>query len=202
MQTSDAVEIEIYQAKLDETLCRAAPYPNGLWHGRGIVICGGGEIHFPCAWVCICMLRTLGCELPIELWHRGPREMTDTMRALVAPLAVTCVDAYRMARKHPVRRLDGWELKSYAIAFSRFEEVLYLDADNMAVVDPEFLFSSEPYRQTGALFWPDRYTGPGTGQEWLRREAWEICRGLIAWSQSSNQARWSSTNGSHGYLFN
>jgi len=122
------------------------------------------------------MLRKLRCGLPIELWHRGPREMTDAMRALVAPLKVTCVDAYQVALRHPVRRLDGWELKPYAIAFSGFEEVLYLDADNMAVVNPEFLFSSEPYSKNGALFWPDRYTGPGTGREWLTREAWEICR--------------------------
>ncbi len=145
----EATEIAVYQARLDEALRDAAPYPNGLWHGRGIVICGGGEIHFPCAWVCISMLRKLGCELPIELWHRGAREMTDEMQTMIAPFAVTCIDAYQVTRKHPVRRLDGWELKPYAIAFSRFEEVLYLDADNMAVVDPEFLFSSEPYPESG-----------------------------------------------------
>jgi hypothetical protein len=122
------------------------------------------------------MLRKLGCELPIELWHRGPREMTDAMRELIVPLGVTCVDAYRVALLDPVRRLDGWELKPYAIAFSRFEEILYLDADNMAVVNPEFLFCSEPYRRCGAVFWPDRFAGPGTGREWLERAAWDICR--------------------------
>jgi glycosyltransferase involved in cell wall biosynthesis len=173
---SQVPEIALHQKRLDHALQNAAPYPEGLWEGRGIVICGGGEIHFPCAWVCISMLRKLGCELPVELWHRGPREMTDEMRSLVAPLGVTCVDAYEVARRHPVRRLDGWELKPYAIAFSRFEEVLYLDADNMAVVNPEFLFQEEPYRQNGVIFWQDRYSGPGTAQEWLAREAWEICR--------------------------
>ena len=177
MPDGNALEIADYQARLDAVLQMPAPYPAGLWRDRGIVICGGGEIHFPCAWVCISMLRKLGCRLPIELWHRGPREMTDAMRALVAPFGVVCVDAYQVARAHPVRRLDGWELKPYAIVYSRFAEVLYLDADNMPVVDPEFLFSSGPYRATGAIFWPDRYAGPGTGKRIeLAREAWEICR--------------------------
>ena len=34
-------------------------------------------------------------------------------------------------------------------------QVLFLDADNMAVRDPMPLFDSEPYQQTGALLWPD-----------------------------------------------
>ena len=34
--------------------------------------------------------------------------------------------------------------------------MLALDADNVVVRDPEFLFSAEPYLRTGAVFWPDR----------------------------------------------
>lgn len=123
--------------------------------GRGIVICGGGEKYFPCAWVCIRMLRALGCELPIELWHLGPAEMRPDMRALVEPLGVTCVDAESVRARHPVRRLGGWELKAYAIAHSRFAEVLLIDADNVAVRDPAFLFDEPEYREKGAIFWPD-----------------------------------------------
>ena len=56
-----------------------APYPGG-YTGRGIVVAGGGNRYFACAWVCIRMLRALGCTLPVELWHLGRREMTDEMR--------------------------------------------------------------------------------------------------------------------------
>ena len=49
-------------------------YPD-RFDGRGIVIPGGGMRYFTCAWVCIRMLRSLGCTLPIELWHCGPEEM-------------------------------------------------------------------------------------------------------------------------------
>ncbi|GMV96054.1 MAG: hypothetical protein AMXMBFR83_04230 [Phycisphaerae bacterium] len=124
--------------------------------------------YFTCAWVCINMLCRLGCSLPVELWHRGPGEMSDQMRGLVEPLGVTCVDALKVRKRHPARILNGWELKPYAIMHSRFEEVLYLDADNVPVVDPTFLFETPQYREAGAIFWPD------FGRLEPDREAWAL----------------------------
>ena len=129
-------------------------YPRTL-AGRGIVICGGGPRYFPSAWVCIHMLRHLNCSLPIQLWYLGEREMTAEMRALVEPLGVVCVDALQVRKRHPARILRGWELKPYAILHSPFEQVLLLDADNVPVRDPEYLFASPPFRNHGAVFWPD-----------------------------------------------
>jgi hypothetical protein len=54
-----------------------------------------------------------------------------------------------------VRTLGGWEMKPYAIMNSEFEEVFYLDADNVPVRNPEFLFGTPEYIETGAIFWPD-----------------------------------------------
>lgn len=173
---SDSDEIAKYQAMLDGVMSAPAAYPEGRFSGRGIVICGGGEVYFTCAWICIGMLRRLGCALPIELWYRGRAEMTPSMKTLMEREGIVCVDAYERARQDPMRRLDSWELKSFAITYSRFEEVLYLDADNVAVQNPDFLFSCAQYLETGAVFWPDRYVGPGSGREWLLRQAWEICR--------------------------
>jgi hypothetical protein len=168
-------EREEHRALLEAELAATPPFPAGRFDGRGIVLCAGGDVYFPCAWVCVRMLRRAGCTLPIEIWYRGPREMTTVMIALLEPYGVTCVDAYEVARQQPYRRLDGWEMKPFAIAWSRFAEVLYLDADNVAIRDPEFLFETDAYRGGGAVFWPDRYSGPGTGYEWMRREAWELC---------------------------
>ena len=173
---SESNEIAKYQAMLDEVVERNPPYPAGRFSGRGIVICGGGETYFTCAWVCVGMLRRMGCTLPIEFWYRGRAEMNSEMRALLEREGVACIDAYERARQDPMRRLDSWELKSFAITYSKFEEVLYIDSDNVAVQNPEFLFSCREYLQTGAVFWPDRYIGPGSAQEWLSRRAWEICR--------------------------
>lgn len=129
--------------------------PEGKFEGRGIVICAGGARLFTCAWVCIGMLRRLGCALPIEVWHLGPGEMSGPMRSLLREFDVHCIDAFEVAKVHPVDRLGGWELKPYALLHSRFREVLLLDADNVPVRDPSNLFEREEFRSSGTIFWPD-----------------------------------------------
>ena len=130
-------------------------YPAERFAGRGIVICGGGEKYLPSVYVLVRLLRHLGCGLPIEVWHLGRREMPAGMQGLLAEHGVVCVDGSAVRRVHPARRLAGWELKCYAILHSSFQEVLLLDADNCPVRDPEFLFDTREYGETGALFWPD-----------------------------------------------
>lgn len=134
------------------TLPEVAP---NTFCGQGIVVCGGGRRYFPSAWVCLNMLRRHGCKLPIELWHLGPQEMNDNMRALVETLNVKCVDAFEVRRHHPVRNLNGWELKPFAIMHSSFRQTLLLDADNVPVMDPTYLFQCPQFLETGAVFWPD-----------------------------------------------
>jgi hypothetical protein len=153
----------------DEFLRSAPPWPEDRFRGRGIVMCSGDK-YFPSAWVCIRMLRHLGCELPIELWQLSEQELGAPLRRLLEPYAVRCVDASEVRQRHPVRQLNGWELKPYAMLHSAFEEVLWLDADNVPVRDPTFLFDAEPYRRQGAAFWPD------FGRLGPERAIWRICQ--------------------------
>jgi hypothetical protein len=157
-----------HRHRLDERVAREDVYPEGRFRGRGIVICAGGLRYFTNAYVCASLLRRHGCTLPIQFWHLGPAEMTDEMRHLVAHLDVTTVDAHVVRETHPARTLNGWELKPYAILHCPFEEVLFLDADNVVVRNPEYLFSAEPYLRTGAVFWPDRDRLPAD------REVWDV----------------------------
>ncbi|HMN41192.1 MAG TPA: hypothetical protein PKE29_10130 [Phycisphaerales bacterium] len=129
--------------------------PTQAFEGRGVVIPAGGPIYLPCAWVCVRMLRHVGCTLPVEMWHLGPEEMPEQVRRLLESLGVRTVDALDVLRDYPVRRLDGWSLKPYAIMHSRFREVLMLDADNVPIVDPTFLFDTPEFRKREAIFWPD-----------------------------------------------
>lgn len=130
-------------------------YPEDRFDGRGVVIAAGGVKFQLGAWVVVNMLRDHGCKLPIEIWYLGPREYNAAWERLLQPLDVRCVDAYEVRKKVPHERLHGWELKPYAIQHSRFEEVLFLDADNCPIRDPSFLFDSQPYKDNGAVFWPD-----------------------------------------------
>ena len=141
--------------------------PN-TFEGRGIVICGGGRGYFSCAWVCIHQLRRLGCKLPIQIWYLGSKELDDRMRTLVAPLDVECVNGHEMFQHRAPRILDGWELKPYAMLHCPFREVLLLDADNMPVLNPEYLFDTPEFHETGAIFWPDH------GRMSPDRSAWSV----------------------------
>lgn len=161
-------EADHHRLRLDERAAQEDVYPEGRFSGRGIVICAGGLRYFANAYVSASLLRRHGCGLPIQFWHLGPAEMTDEMRQLVAHLDVTTVDAHVVREAHPARTLNGWELKPYAIIHCPFEEVLALDADNVAVRDPEFLFSAPPYLRAGAVFWPDRDRLPAD------REIWDV----------------------------
>ena len=45
-----------------------------------------------------------------------------------------------------------------------------LDADNVPLADPTFLFSSSAYKATGALFWHDFTSDP----HWISPEFWDV----------------------------
>ncbi len=152
----DQEALDLHSAGLacDQFARRISHYPGGHV-GRGIVICAGGQRYLTCAWVCINMLRRSGCALPVQLWHLGRRELDERIKALLLPLGVQCVDACQVRKRFPCRILRGWQLKPYAILRSNFREVLLLDADNVPVVNPEFLFETPQYRASGAVFWPD-----------------------------------------------
>ena len=59
--------------------------------------------------------------------------------------------------RHPNLMVDP-KIKAESIVASSFDEVLYLDSDNVPLADPAHLFDSELYagkNQPGIVFWPD-----------------------------------------------
>lgn len=134
----------------------APPFPADRFDGRGIVICAGGTRYFVNAWVLIWTLRkVLDCTLPVQVWHLGRSEMSDGMRLMLEEQGVEVVDAEKVLASYPAKVAGGWPLKPYAIAHSRFREVVYLDADTIPFTDPEVIFGWPEYSDKGALFWPD-----------------------------------------------
>lgn len=168
--TADAYRIEIGR---QAEQAKKSTYPEGKFSGRGIVIAGGGVTYFGCAWVCASMLRWLGCKLPIELWFLGRGEMDSQMALLAKRLDITLVDAREVAKEYKPRILNGWELKPFAVLYSAFEEVMFLDADSIPVQNPEFMFDAPGFLDTGAVFWPDM--APYDRKEWLPPLVWERC---------------------------
>jgi len=65
-----------------------------------------------------------------------PTRVGPEDEALVEPSG-ECINAREFMNRHPMRNPLGWELKSYALLHSSFREMLLLDADNVAVQNPD-----------------------------------------------------------------
>jgi hypothetical protein len=99
--------------------------------------------------------RVLKCSLPVQVWHLGQRELSPAMQGLLRREEVEIVDAQPLLDRYPANIRNGWALKPFAVAHSRFAEVLSLDADALPLVSPEQVFEWPEYHEHGALFWPD-----------------------------------------------
>ena len=117
-----------------------------LFSGRGIVMVGGGRL-LRIALHSLRMLRRSGTTLPVELWMSDSNEYSEELCAEVSSLDVQCRIIAEYLGEGVIER---YQLKSFAIFLSAFEEVLFLDADNFPVTSVDEIFTS-----TGVIIWPD-----------------------------------------------
>ncbi|MCJ1376777.1 hypothetical protein MMC20_008022 [Loxospora ochrophaea] len=125
---------------------------------RGLVSTAGGR-YLPVFVISLRMLRRTGCSLPMEVFLRSDEEYESYICESVLPsLNAKCVIISQILKNAASpQSLDvaHYQLKSFAIIFSSFEDLLFLDADCFPVQDPTSLFSSEPFVSYGLVTWPD-----------------------------------------------
>lgn len=133
------------------TFIRDAPsYRDGIFKGRGIVI-AASAFHVSLStgyWVLLESLRRAGCELPVEVWFPPGESPTCSQMNRMQELGAT-------ARAHETVFTNRFAIKLVSVLLSGFDEVLYLDADQIALRDPSSLFDSTVVKLTGALLWRD-----------------------------------------------
>lgn len=127
-----------------------------VFDGTGIVMMGGGEYFGP-AIIGLHMLRQLGCTLPVEIFVADQSEWEPAVCEDYLPLYnARCVVLSSFFGKVSAFDITHFQLKSLAMLFSSFEEILYLDSDSIPLIDPATeLFSTEPYLSSGLVIWPD-----------------------------------------------
>ncbi|KAL8858149.1 MAG: hypothetical protein Q9178_005326 [Gyalolechia marmorata] len=129
-------------------------YPLGAFSGRGIIILAGGK-YSEIAATTLGMTRLVGSRLPVEIWMIDRiEEKEGWCDEMAAQGGMVCrfVSDYMQDMS---AFSSHYQLKIAAIMFSSFAEVLYLDADSIPVVNPDSIFDSPTYRDTGAVLWPD-----------------------------------------------
>lgn len=136
--------------------------------GRGIVLTAGDD-QAPFLLTTIPTFRKLGCDLPIEVMYLGDSDLSEDYRADLEALdGVITRDIAQMVNDEGWK-LAGWAAKPFAILFSSFREVIFIDADSLFFKNPEVLFDDPGYQKTGALFFRDRLIMPENKKRWLQQ---------------------------------
>ena len=126
---------------------------------RGIVTTAGGE-YFPILLVSLQFLRRTGSKLQVEVFLTNPEEYEEQMCQEVLPaLGAKCIILSSIIEQSLLPfEISHYQLKAFAMLFSSFENILFLDADNFPVHPPETLFSSDPFLSHHLVLWPDYWT--------------------------------------------
>ncbi|KAJ1565544.1 hypothetical protein HK096_002192, partial [Nowakowskiella sp. JEL0078] len=141
-------------------------------------------------------LRALGCKLPIEVWYLNTELDILSIKELESETDVKVRDLTDPTNPFPSPPRDpthnrNFQVKSAAILNSDFVEILYLDSDNLPMLDPTFLFDSAPYKLTGAIMWPDFWKTHYKNPIWTVlsldcRDEWEVEAGQLVIDKKSN----------------
>ncbi|OQD74903.1 hypothetical protein PENDEC_c009G04841 [Penicillium decumbens] len=119
---------------------------------RGIVT-AAGSLYMPVFVNSLRMLRRAGSSLPVEVYMKDTDEYEKHICQEVLPdMNARCLVMGDVVGKEAI---EHYQLKSFAILFSSFEEVIWMDADCFPLDKPEDLLDSEPYTSTGLVTWPD-----------------------------------------------
>ncbi|KAF0698616.1 Aste57867_10773 [Aphanomyces stellatus] len=130
----------------------APPLPLALDGSRGIVL-SIYDRSLPSVYAIVHLLRRRhGCTLPIELFYMAE----DT--TLSSPILAALQTKFGVELREITSPQGRFETKPYAVFHSRFDQVLFLDCDNLPTRDPSYLFDSPAYLESGAVFWPDFWT--------------------------------------------
>ncbi|KIW34325.1 uncharacterized protein PV07_01110 [Cladophialophora immunda] len=136
--------------------------------GRGIVLTAGDD-QAPFLLTIIPTFRKLGCTLPIEIMYLGDSDLSEDYRSDLESLdGVLTRDIAQMVNDEGWK-LAGWAAKPFAILYSSFREVIFIDADSLFFVNPEVLFEDPAYQKAGALFFRDRLIMPESKKRWLQQ---------------------------------
>ncbi|OGM48764.1 hypothetical protein ABOM_002940 [Aspergillus bombycis] len=119
---------------------------------RGIVTTAGGS-YLPVFLSSLRMLRRTGSTLPVEVYMKDASEYEKKICDKVLPdMGARCLILSDVVGKDVIQH---YQLKVFAVLFSSFEEIVWMDADCFPMDKPEILLNHEPFTSTGLVTWPD-----------------------------------------------
>jgi len=129
--------------------------PEGLFRGCGIVIVGSTRnVDISSGlWINIHSLRRGGSNLPVEVWFPKHDYPSCTQVHALQKLGATARSFAELRQHDRIMRTSRFTFKLFAVLFSGFAKILYLDADNIALSNVTKLFQGS--ETTGVMLWKD-----------------------------------------------
>ncbi|KAK3671231.1 hypothetical protein LTR78_008866 [Recurvomyces mirabilis] len=187
LSAEDALKIRQIHAKYIKAIPK---YPKKTYKGRGIVMLAGGH-YSEFAATSLGVLREIGSILPVEVWRRDEREEKhDGWCQEIENEGMACRRLSDYLDTDLIDIKGGYEMKVLCMLFSSFEEIVFIDADNMALQRPELLFDSQAYKDTGVVLWHDYWNYDNI--DWLDY--------VIGVSDEKNENLWEHTTHESGEI--
>jgi hypothetical protein len=144
-------------------------------------------------------MKSYNCTMPVEIFH-FPGELSRSDRKLLQGLSKPEKDGHdgmtvTLREVKGVKKGDDWkqfQIKGAAIQQSSFDEILYLDTDSYPLRNPDYIFETKQWKETGLLLWPDYTKSHPTNPVWRLlgqqcRSEYEVESGQIFISRTLHQ---------------
>ena len=123
---------------------------------KGVIMLVTRE-SFKMAYANIITLRSYS-DIAIEIYHYDELRLAQEIvfSNMVRVNVVNLKDLVFVSQ--PIQYVEGtrnYQLKSAALLASQFEDILFLDTDNVPVKDPNAYFNMPEYLKFGLILWPD-----------------------------------------------
>jgi len=132
----------------------------------GIVTTANAK-YIPIFLVSLRMLRRAGCTLPVEVfiddWTKYDPLICDTLLPSLNAACIVLSEIYTTAPN--AAKPTSYQFKLFAMLFSSFQHLLFLDSDAFPAHDPSPLFETAPYTTHGLVLWPDLF-GLTVSEHW------------------------------------
>lgn len=122
----------------------------------GIVTVGGGK-YSVLSLLMIEVLREKGSRLPVEVIIPPSDEGDYEFCSAIENLNARCVYFSDVIPEELIEQvpIKGYQIKVIALLISSFKRVLFLDADNIPLANPDPIFEQPIVQETGLILWPD-----------------------------------------------
>lgn len=163
LAASHARFLQLMPTAFPDDLFKYGQFSNFM-RGTGIVYLGG-DIYNQLVFLSIKTLRSNGSKLPVEVIipKRSDFDIDLCLRLLPKLNARCKLMSDYLPSSFNSSAVKGYQMKNIAILVSSFENVLYLDSDNLPIKNPDPFFANKPYTNHHMVLWPDlwrRSTSP------------------------------------------